>query len=531
MSENTIVISRGFVPSAREAYTPWQESSLGCRLQSFRRWLSIHSTWLRIPGNDNDSLVRSLSVRQFPALCDCRRGSCHCHHNFRGPPSAASVPALSRDQSRTGGILCPMRNETPRTISPPANARRVPVHTIGNTSKRQKTQKVDSKESNAAPRRGAIRRRLLRWFDQHRRDLPWRRRQEDPYAQWVAEIMLQQTRVETVLGYYDRFLQRFPNVRTLADADHQAMLKLWEGLGYYRRAMHLHAAARLVRDAGGTMPSSAVGLRALPGVGEYTAAAIASIAYGEAVAAVDGNVVRVLSRLFAITENTRAGATSKRISRMAQELLSPKRPGDFNQAWMDLGSAICTPKTPRCPQCPLRALCRASALGLADTLPVTSAKSPPREQHLVTAIIMSDRRMLLHRRPTGGLWSGLWEFPTMETNDQGSAMDKPQRLRSRCRRGKKTESNGAKEKQIEDFLASESLVCVDRPRQIAVVGHQLTHRSLHFHVYGVSVEKLKRVRAMDDKRWVTRKMFADLPVSTAHRRVYEAMITSTDDDD
>ncbi|MDO8632179.1 MAG: hypothetical protein Q7R41_16980, partial [Phycisphaerales bacterium] len=169
-----------------------------------------------------------------------------------------------------------------------------------------------------APWIAAIRRRLLHWYDRHKRDLPWRRLRSDPFAQWVAEIMLRQTRVETVLDYYARFLRRFPTLHDLADADHQDVLKLWEGLGYYRRILHLHRAARSIRDAGGMIPATSAGLRALPGVGDYTAAAIASIAFNEPVAAVDGNVARVLARLFAVKDDIRAATTKTHITKLAQ---------------------------------------------------------------------------------------------------------------------------------------------------------------------------------------------------------------------
>jgi A/G-specific adenine glycosylase len=355
----------------------------------------------------------------------------------------------------------------------------------------------------APAHRAAIRRRLLHWYDRHKRDLPWRRRRSDPYAQWVAEIMLQQTRVETVLGYYERFLRRFPTLRDLADANHQEVLKHWEGLGYYRRIFHLHRAARSIRDAGGTVPATSVGLRALPGVGDYTAAAIASIAFNEPVAAVDGNVARVFARLFAVKDDIRAAATQTHVTKLAQALLSPKRPGDFTQAWMDLGSSVCTPKSPRCPHCPLTSLCRAAAMDLADTLPVITSKGKSAKQSFVVSILMHDRKMLVRRRTEGGLWSGLWEFPTIECVGRAAPCG-----------------------LVRQLMNVESLTPLGRPRKVGVVRRELTHRSLSFHVFAVPVRDAPHSRKRTDRRWVTSRMFERLAVSTAHRCIYAAFTDS-----
>jgi A/G-specific adenine glycosylase len=315
--------------------------------------------------------------------------------------------------------------------------------------------------------------------------------------------MLQQTRVETVLDYYERFLRRFPTLRDLADADHQDVLKLWEGLGYYRRILHLHRAARSIRDAGGTIPATSAGLRSLPGVGDYTAAAIASIAFNEPVAAVDGNVARVLARLFAIDDDIRAAATKTHITKLAQALLSPKRPGDFNQAWMDLGSSVCTPKSPRCPLCPLASLCRAAATGLADALPVIASNGKPAKQALVASIFMHDRKMLVRRRAEGGLWSGLWEFPTI-----------------------KCVGRAAPSGLVRQLMDVEGLTPLGRPRKVGVVRHELTHRSLSFHVFAIPVRDAPHSRRRTDRRWVTARMFERLAVSTAHRRIHAAFTDS-----
>lgn len=219
---------------------------------------------------------------------------------------------------------------------------------------------------------------LLAWYDQNARTLPWRGI-HDPYRTWVSETMLQQTRVETVRGYYERFLSRFPDVAALAAADEADVLKLWEGLGYYSRARNLHQAARQVmRDFGGEMPREVAQLRQLKGIGAYTAGAIASIAFDARVPAVDGNVIRVASRVMGIRENVGIPSVRRELEEKVDSLVPAARPGDFNQALMDLGAAVCVPGTPNCDICPLRAHCDAYDAGDAEDLPVLPQKNPPK---------------------------------------------------------------------------------------------------------------------------------------------------------
>lgn len=266
-----------------------------------------------------------------------------------------------------------------------------------------------------APSPPVLRRDLLAWFDAGARDLPWRR-SDDPYAIWVSEVMLQQTRVDTVVPYFRRWMERFPTVEVLADADLDEVLKAWEGLGYYRRARMLHGAAAVVRDRhGGHLPSSPGTLRELPGVGEYTAGAVASIAFGRATPAVDGNVRRVLSRLFDLPR-----PTAGELRTLAGELVDPTRPGDFNQALMELGATVCTPRSPRCGDCPWSGPCRARRLGLQESRPLPRERSGVREVDVGVAVVArqgtgSGRELFLVRRPEGGLLGGLWEFPGEET--------------------------------------------------------------------------------------------------------------------
>lgn len=272
---------------------------------------------------------------------------------------------------------------------------------------------LTSREHEAAPTRwqvATLRRDLLAWFRTHRRDLPWRRTR-DPWAIWVSEIMLQQTRVETVAPYFERFMARFPTPLALAQTAEDEVLAAWSGLGYYRRARMLHAAARVVADR--AMPTEREGLLALPGVGRYTAGAIASIAFGEAVGLVDGNVARVLARLFAIEDDMK-GAGMRRAEALAERLVAPDAPGDWNQALMELGATVCTPRAPACERCPIGASCRARVEGRSQELPRVAAKAKPRLVHVQALVATRGRRVLLARRRAEGLFGGLWEPPSIE---------------------------------------------------------------------------------------------------------------------
>ncbi len=254
---------------------------------------------------------------------------------------------------------------------------------------------------------------LLAWYDRNARQLPWRGI-HDPYRTWVSETMLQQTRVETVRGYYDRFLSRFPTVEALAEAPLDDVLKLWEGLGYYSRARNLHKGAQqVVSEHGGTIPSDVDELRRISGIGPYTAGAIASIAYDRPVPAVDGNVIRVISRLTGIRENVGIPSVRRQIDAKATLLVSPDRPGDFNQALMDLGATICVPGTPACERCPLCAICDACDAGDAEELPVLPRKNPPKQLQYDVLLILSGDRILMRQR-TEAMLNGLWVYPMCE---------------------------------------------------------------------------------------------------------------------
>ena len=254
---------------------------------------------------------------------------------------------------------------------------------------------------------------LLDWYDGHARVLPWRGI-HDPYRTWVSETMLQQTRVETVLSYYERFLTRFPDVTALAEAPEDDVMKLWEGLGYYRRARNLQKGARQVVDMyGGVIPSTVEALLTISGIGAYTAGAIASIAFDQPVPAVDGNVIRVVSRLMGIRENVGIPSVKRQIEQTAASLVPQERPGDFNQAMMDLGATVCTPGTPSCDRCPLTGLCDAYRAGDPEDIPELPRKNPPKQLEYDVCLIFSGERVLMRQR-TETMLQGLWIYPMLD---------------------------------------------------------------------------------------------------------------------
>jgi A/G-specific adenine glycosylase len=273
--------------------------------------------------------------------------------------------------------------------------------------------------------RGKFQERLLAWFRAHRRDLPWRR-SRDPYRIWVAEVMLQQTRIAAVVPYYRRFLRRFPVMRSLARAGEQEVLKLWSGLGYYSRARNLRRAAReIVGRHGGKFPRELAAALRLPGIGSYTAAAVLSIAYDVPLAVLDGNVARVLARLGAIRGELRAPRLWKSLGAAAQELLAMRAPGDWNQALMELGETICAPQTPRCEACPVSRWCRAYAQGVVDQIPAPRGKRATVRMKIAAAVLLDPRgRALLVKDPgahEGVLFSRMWQFPAVEVAGDAEA--------------------------------------------------------------------------------------------------------------
>jgi len=270
-----------------------------------------------------------------------------------------------------------------------------------------------------------LRENLLHWFRAHRRELPWRA-SRDPYRVWVAEIMLQQTRIAAVLPYYERFLARFPNIESLAKARGDEVLKLWSGLGYYNRARNLHLAAKeMVSRYDAQFPRGLDDALSLPGVGHYTAAAVLSIAYDVPLAALDGNVARVLARIRAVRGDLRANGRWQRLGETAQKLLAMDAPGDWNQALMELGEIVCTPRLPRCEECPIAKSCRARSLGCVGRIPAPRTKRAPVRMRIAAAILRDSRgRTLLVRDPgvhDDVLFSRMWQFPAVAVSRDAEA--------------------------------------------------------------------------------------------------------------
>lgn len=351
-----------------------------------------------------------------------------------------------------------------------------------------------------APEVRSIRRRLLAWYDAHRRELPWRDT-GDPYRVWLSEMMLQQTQVATVIPYFERFIARWSTVRDLAAAPLDDVLHAWAGLGYYARARNLHKAARMVVDAfGSVFPESVEELLKLPGVGRYSAGAIASIAFGKQASVVDGNVARVLARLFVLEEDVRSGAGRDAAWALADALVPAARPGDFNQAVMELGATVCLPgESARCLTCPLRGECGAAAAGRAAELPVRTRKTPvQKETHVVVAIECA-KKWLMVRRPEGGLWGGLWEMPSAVANGRGLA---------RCA------------SQIIKDLKLKGVRLRDEP--FLTFNHQLTHRAIEFVCYAGRVGN-QRASLGGTLRWCSIDEIGALGVSRAMMRVVGAL--------
>ncbi|MBL7161094.1 MAG: A/G-specific adenine glycosylase [Anaerolineales bacterium] len=256
---------------------------------------------------------------------------------------------------------------------------------------------------------------LLNWYAENARDLPWRGL-ADPYAIWVSEIMLQQTRVETVIPYFERWMERFPDIRVLAEASQQDVLNLWEGLGYYSRVRNLHRAAQIVVDQHhGELPADVQSLKSLPGIGSYTAAAIASIVFGLNEAALDGNIRRVLACLFDVSEPLGSSEGERRLWDLAREHLPPGQAEEYNQALMELGATICTPRAPKCDLCPVSEICKARQLGVQAQRPVRKKKAGIPHHTVTAAVIHRNGHVLIAQRPEGGLLGGMWEFPGGKT--------------------------------------------------------------------------------------------------------------------
>ena len=338
---------------------------------------------------------------------------------------------------------------------------------------------------------------LLAWYATHGRRLPWRGH-PDPYAIWVSEVMLQQTQVATVLPYFRRWMARFPTVEALAAADEQEVLALWEGLGYYRRARALHRAAReVVAQHGGYLPSSPEALQRLPGIGKYTAHAIASLAFGRDVPVLDGNVRRVLARVFAVEAPADTAAGEKALWALAEEHLPAGRAADYNQALMDLGATVCTPRAPRCAACPLAAFCRARATGNPEAFPRKKRRQKQPHYTVVAAVIFREADVLIAQRPAEGLLGGLWEFPSGKV-EQGETLA------------------AALQREIREELAAE--IVVEAP--CGVYRHAYTHFRVTLHAFRCRlVGGAPRPLQAQAVRWVSPAALRGFPMGKIDRQI------------
>jgi A/G-specific adenine glycosylase len=339
--------------------------------------------------------------------------------------------------------------------------------------------------------------KLLDWYLNNSRNLPWRT-SRDPYLIWVSEIMLQQTRVETVLPYYKRWIKTFPTLETLAEASEDQVLSLWEGLGYYTRARNLHLTSKIVTEKyGGILPGDSKSLQALPGIGRYTAGAVASIAFGENAPIIDGNIRRVFTRYFNISTPIQTSETENHLWELAQVHLPQGKAGDFNQALMELGALICLPKNPTCENCPLKMDCLANQLNLQESRPVRKVKTPLPLIQVAAAVFQEGNLVFLAKRPPNGLLGGLWEFPGGKQKESESL---PQTLR----------------REIQEELTVP--ITVGKP--IGIFNHAYTHYKVTLHAFFCKLNSHDfQLSFHTDFSWVPLENLPDFPMGKLDRMI------------
>lgn len=338
---------------------------------------------------------------------------------------------------------------------------------------------------------------LLRWYQKNKRDLPWRRTR-DPYAVWVSEIMLQQTQVDTVVPYYDRWMQRFPTVKKLAAAREEEVVKAWEGLGYYSRARNLRKAAKIVcAQYSGALPSDAETLSQLPGIGPYTLGALLSIAFDQPTPAVDGNVLRVFSRLFAIRQNIKSPKAVATVRNLVTQLYPATHRSEMAQAWMELGALVCLPQNPRCPACPLSRQCAARKQGLVDELPVVHRR--PRTQKVETAAVVLQRNgsILLEKRPVGRIMGGLYLFPTVTLP--------------------RFHDHPINRQQLRESFKNHLGFALEIQEQLKTLSHSYTIHRATLHVFKASAVKTPCPRP--GFHWIPLKNLSKIPFPSVHSKI------------
>jgi A/G-specific adenine glycosylase len=350
---------------------------------------------------------------------------------------------------------------------------------------------------NPISQKSKIQTNLLRWFKKNKRDLPWRKTR-DPYAIWVSEIMLQQTQVTTVIPYYQKFLKSFPTLRHLAKANLSKVLKVWEGLGYYSRARNLHRASQIVLNHfHGKIPDTLKDLLSLPGIGRSTAGAILSFAFHKEAPILDGNAKRVLSRLFAVSGSPGERKTEQLLWKISESLIPKGFSNPFNQALMDLGSMICTPKDPRCTECPLQSYCKGRTIGYPERFPLKTIKKKIPHIEAVSAVIQKDEKVLLHRRPPVGLLGGLWEFPNWRIEEKRMA-----RLRLRLR--------------LRNHIKKEMGMNIEVKEPMGTFHQTYSHFKLTLNVF-----KCEVIDGRGRGKWVCMRDFDQFAMSRIHRKIAE----------
>src|SRR5262245_38064297 len=346
--------------------------------------------------------------------------------------------------------------------------------------------------------RRSLSKRLLSWFKRNARDLPWRRTR-DLYAIWVSEIMLQQTQVATVVPYFERFLHRFPDVDSLATADEHEVLKLWEGLGYYRRARQLHGAARkIASEHGGQFPKSIDAVRALPGIGRYTAGAILSIGLNQRLPILEANTIRVLSRLSAYRGDVQAASGRQKLWEVAESILPSEECGAFNQALMELGSEVCTPRSPACGECPVVALCAAHAKKLVAKIPRQTKSKNYEDVTEIAVVIRRGQSVLLRQCKAGERWAGLWDFPRFAAEGDG---------------------NGAIDAQLVIRVRDLVGLSVVSKGRFVTIKHGVTRFKITLHGYEAALQSVRHSKTGDGARWVNIESLADYPLSVTGRKI------------
>ncbi len=375
-------------------------------------------------------------------------------------------------------------------------------------SKNKEDRKIDRlKNEGVALDPEDFQEKLVAWFDQNGRDLPWRRLR-NPYTVWVSEIMLQQTQVRSVVDYFVRFVEQFPTVEALAGAPLQDVLKAWEGLGYYSRARNLHKAARLVVEKyGGRLPNKKSAILKLPGIGRYTAGAILSLAFGAREPVLDGNVGRVLSRVFFLEEPIETSHAKERLWHLADALLPAKEAGKFNEALMELGAVVCTPREPACGACPVREMCGAFARGKQNELPLRKPRKKVPHYDVAAGVIWNAGKILVTLRPTDKMLGGLWEFPGGKC-EQGESLEA-------CLRREIREELGLEIRVREPFLK---------------VRHAYSHFKITLHMFHCDFLGGEPVlNGVDAFRWVQRRELLELPFPAADGRVIQKILAESTD--